>query len=90
VVGSFTLSWTAPTTRSDGTPLSLADIGGYRINYGTTPGSYPNQQTISSSTAQSATIGNLTAGVSYYLVMTTFDAAGLESGYSSEVKKTAQ
>jgi hypothetical protein len=84
------LSWTAPATRSDGTSLSLADIGGYRIFYGTTPGSYPNQQTISSGAAQSTTIGSLSAGVSYYLVMTTFDTAGLESGYSPEIKKTAQ
>jgi hypothetical protein len=90
VVGSFTLNWTAPTTRSDGTPLSLADIGGYRVYYGTVPGSYPDQVTVNSGTAQSATIGNLAAGTDYYLVMTTLDNAGLESGYSPEVRKTAQ
>ncbi|MGB5440741.1 MAG: LamG-like jellyroll fold domain-containing protein, partial [Gammaproteobacteria bacterium] len=39
-LGSFSLSWTAPTTRSDGTPLSLADINGYRIHYGTSPSDY--------------------------------------------------
>ena len=27
-VGSFTLTWTAPVTRTDGTPLSLAEIDG--------------------------------------------------------------
>ena len=28
---STTLSWTAPVARSDQSPLSLADIGGYRV-----------------------------------------------------------
>ena len=32
--GSLALSWSAPVARADGTPLSLADIDGYRIHYG--------------------------------------------------------
>jgi hypothetical protein len=90
VPGALSLAWTAPATRSDGTPLSLADIGGYRIYYGTTRGSYGANQTVSNSTATSATLSNLVAGTTYYLVMTSYDVAGLESGYSPEVSKPAQ
>ena len=38
-LGSATLSWAAPTLRVDGSPLG--NLAGYRIRYGTAPGSYP-------------------------------------------------
>jgi Fibronectin type III domain len=88
--GSLTLSWTAPSTRSDGTPLSLADISGYRIYYRTALASYTAHVNVSNGSAQSATISNLVAGTSYFLAMTTLDSAGLESAYSAEVSKTAR
>jgi hypothetical protein len=88
--GVVTLSWTAPSTRSDGSPLSLSDIGGYRIYYGTTHASYNSKLDVANGTAQSATLSNLVAGTSYYLVMTTYDTGGAESGYSAEISKRAQ
>jgi hypothetical protein len=84
--GSFSLSWTAPTTRSDGTPLSLADIDGFRIYYGKSKGSYPNSVDVRDGSAQSAVVKNIPVG-SYYVVMTTYDVTGLESGYSSAISK---
>lgn len=84
--GSFKLSWTAPTARSDGSPLSLSAIDGYRIYYGSQRGSYPNNMNITDGTARGATITNLSSGT-YYLVMTTYDNSGLESSYSPEVVK---
>jgi hypothetical protein len=87
VVGSFSLSWTAPTTRSDGNPLSLADIDGFRIYYGETEGYYPNRADVVDGSAQSAVVENVPVG-SYYVVMTTYDVNGLESGYSSAISKT--
>ena len=84
--GNFRLSWTAPTTRSDGTPLSLADIDGFRIYYGKSKGSYPNSVDVRDGSAQSAVVKNIPVG-SYYVVMTTYDVTGLESGYSSAISK---
>lgn len=87
--GSFSLSWTAPTTRADGTPLSLASIDGYRVYYGTSRGSYQNQVNITNGAASSKTVNNLAPGKKYYLVMTTYDHAGRESARSPEIAKTA-
>jgi hypothetical protein len=84
--GSFTVSWTAPAARSDGTPLTLSSIGGYRIYYGTQRGNYPSSMGITNGSASSATVNNLSSGT-YYLVMTTYDSLGLESRYSGEVVK---
>ena len=84
--GSFTLRWTAPTTRSDGSPLSLADIDGFRIHYGASRGYYPNSIDLRDGTSQSAVVENVPVG-NYYVVMTTYDVNGLESGYSSAITK---
>jgi Putative Ig domain len=88
--GGFTLSWTAPVTRTDGTPLSLAEIDGYRIHYGTSAGSYPGTVDVNDGSAQSATVNNLPAGTTYHVVMTSYDTSGLESAYSPDIVKVAQ
>jgi len=85
--GSASLSWTAPVTRADGTPLSLADIGGYYIYYGESEGSYPNRVDLDDGTAQAVTLNDIPVGT-YYMVMTTYDVNGRESSYSSVVEKT--
>jgi hypothetical protein len=85
--GSMTLHWTAPVTRADGTPLSLSDIGGYRIYYGPSAGNYPNSLDVTDGTAQSATVTNVSVGT-YVIVMTTYDVDGMESAYSQPVTIT--
>jgi hypothetical protein len=85
--GTVTLSWAAPTKRADGTPLSLADIDGYRIHYGKTAGNYTSQVNVADGTAQKVNLTNLPTGT-YYLVMTTYDVTGRESGNSSMVTKS--
>jgi hypothetical protein len=87
--GSLTLSWQAPVTRTDGTPLSLADIKGYRIHYGPTAGNYNSHLELDDGTAQQVTLTGIPPGT-YYLVMTTYDDTGLESGYSAEVTRNVQ
>jgi hypothetical protein len=87
--GSLTLQWSAPVSRADGTPLSLADIDGYHIYYGASAGNYPNLLDVPDGTTTKATINNLSVG-NYYLVMTTYDVSGLESGYSSMVTKSVK
>jgi len=88
-LGGFTLNWSAPTTRADGSPLSLSDIDGFRIYYGNSSGNYSNMIDVSDGTAQSANVTDIPVGT-YYLVMTTYDNTGLESHYSAEINKAAQ
>ena len=82
--GVATLSWNAPTTNGDGTPLT--DLAGYKIYYGTSSSSY--SQSIDVGNTTTYTIEDLTEGLTYYFATTAYDAGGNESGYSNEVVKT--
>jgi hypothetical protein len=84
--GSFSLSWTAPVSRTDGSPLALSEIGGYRVYYGTSPGNYPNSINITNGSLQSATLSGVPLGT-YYVAMSTYDTSGVESNYSAPVVK---
>ena len=83
--GSATVSWTPPDQRADGTGLPMAEIGGYRIYYGKTSGNYPNLVDIPDLTVQEFTV-TLPGGI-YFFVMTTYDADGRESVFSSPVNQ---
>ena len=87
--GNMDLSWTAPATRADGTPLSLADINGYRVYYGESAGNYTESVEIADGAALSTTVTGIPVGT-YHVVMSTYDVDGLESDYSSSVIKTIQ
>ena len=80
-VGSMSLSWTAPTENTDGTPLT--DLAGYKLYYGRSTGSYDNSIQIDNSSVTTYRIDNL-ASNTYYVVVTSFDATGVESAYSGE------
>ena len=84
-LGSATLSWTPPTQRIDGTPLE--NLAGYRIRYGTAPGSYTSQLQIPNAGITSCVIENLPPGT-YYFVAIAYDSVGLESAPSTAVSKT--
>ena len=77
---SVALAWDA---------VALGNISGYRIYYGTTPGTY--QQTygsgVSVGNVLAYTINGLPRGARYYFVVTAFDSSGTESGYSNEAFK---
>jgi len=68
--------------------LSLSEIAGYRIYYGVSPGSYSNSIDVTNAT-QTKAVTNLPVGT-YYVVVTTRDTGGRESGYSQMITKTAQ
>jgi hypothetical protein len=85
--GSATLSWTAPTQNTDGSPLT--DLAGYRIKWGTSQGSYPNSATINNPGITTYMVENL-APNTYYFVATAFDTSGNESGNSNAASKTVQ
>ena len=84
--GSFTLQWTAPVARADGSPLSLADIDRYWVYYGTSAGNYTNKVSVTNGSAQSATVTNVPTG-SWYVAMSTVDTGGQESSRSAAIVK---
>jgi hypothetical protein len=78
------LSWAAPTTYTDGTPLTT--LAGYKVYMGTASGSYTQNIDVGNST--SYTIGNLNDGTTYYFAVTAYDASGDVSGYSNQASLT--
>ena len=76
------LAWDAPSTNTNGT--ALQDLAGYKVHYGTAPGSYTGSVDVG--TVTSCSISGLGAGT-YYLVVTAYNKAGAESTYSNEVSK---
>lgn len=86
-LGSATLSWTPPTQNTDGTPLT--DLSGYRIYWGTSPGSYPNSVTIDQAGVTTYVVENLVPGT-YEFVSTAINADGVESDYSNPATKTVE
>ncbi len=83
-LGSVTLNWTPPTENDDGS--ALADLAGYKIYWGTTPGSYPNSVTVENPGLSSYVVDNLPPGT-YEFVATSFNSAGVESVYSNPATK---
>jgi hypothetical protein len=83
VQAAATLRWQAPSQRMDGESLSMAEIAGYRIYYGTSPGNYSSVVTIDDPYASSVLIEDLPEGT-YYFAMTTLDTTGAESSFSPE------
>lgn len=80
-----TLSWTAPTTNTDGT--TLTNLGGYKLYYGRISGIYTAFIDVGNVTTYTMT--GLAAGT-WYFVATAYNTSGLESGYSNEAIKVMQ
>lgn len=78
------LSWVAPVEREDGAPISMAEIAGYRVYYGTAQDDYTNEVEITDSSTMQATLSGLAPGI-YYIVVTTYDMDGTESGHSQVI-----
>lgn len=84
--GSATLSWQAPTTRTDGSPLG-GTLAGYRIYYGQSQNNLSQSVTVSSPGMLSYVIDNLTPAT-WYFAATAYDNNGLESAFSNIASKT--
>lgn len=69
-----TLAWDANTE---------ADLGGYKVYYGTSSGAYPFVVDAGNVTTQA--ISNLQDGVIYYFAATAYNTAGLESDFSTQI-----
>ena len=83
--GSATLSWTAPTTRIDGS--ALTNLAGYRLRYGNSSGNYPNTINITNPGLTSYVVNNLASGT-WFFVLAAYDSTGLESSNTNPVSKT--
>ena len=82
--GQATLSWVAPSTNEDGTPLT--DLSGYKIYYGTASHSYT--QNIDVGNITTYTVPNLAEGLTYYFAATVYNTSKKESKYSNEISRT--
>jgi purple acid phosphatase-like protein/fibronectin type III domain protein len=80
LAGSATLNWD---------PVADADLAGYKVYYGTSPGVYPNVQDAGNVTA--ITINSLTDCTLYYFAVKAYDTAGnLSASYSNEISGMAR
>ncbi len=80
--GSAALSWTAPTARTDGSPLT--NLAGYTVSYGRMSGIYDYQIDINNPGILTYVVENLVSG-DWYFALAAYDSQGLKSDRSNEV-----
>ena len=83
--GSVTLTWTPPTTNTDGSPLN--NLAAYKIYYGLSEGNYPNEIRIDNPGIATYVVDDLSEN-GYYFVSTSINAGEVESDFSNVVFKT--
>jgi len=83
-LGTATLSWVAPTLRTDGSPLT--DLAAYKVLVGTASGSYSRELEIRNPGLTTYVVENLAPGT-YFFAVKAVDAQGVESEASMEVFK---
>lgn len=84
-LGNATLSWQAPTTNEDGSPLT--DLAAYRIYWGQASGSYPNDVIVMNPGLTTFVVDNLTRGTTYFFAVKALNSNDLESAFSNEASK---
>lgn len=87
MVGNASLSWTAPTQNTDGSPLM--DLSGYRIYYGTSTSALNQVIDVPSANTVNYVVDYLSSG-SYYFAVKAVSTAGMESAMSAIGTKTIQ
>jgi hypothetical protein len=80
--GSVSLSWVAPTARTDSSPLT--NLTGYKLYYGRMSGIYDYQIDINNPGVLTYIVEDLASG-DWYFALTAYDSEGLESDRSNEV-----
>ncbi|MGD0502424.1 MAG: putative Ig domain-containing protein [Steroidobacteraceae bacterium] len=83
--GSASLSWTAPTLNTDGSPVT--NLVGYHIYYGTSAGALTSMIDVAAAATTEYEISNLTSGTYYFVVMA-YNSWGFESAASNQASKT--
>ena len=72
---SMTLAWN---------PSPNPKVVGYRVYYGGSSGNYTHNTDVGNMTSN--TVSGLTSLVAYYFIVTAYDASGLETVFSSEIR----
>ena len=85
--GSASLSWSAPTQNTNGTPLT--DLAGYTIYYGTNSSELTQTIQVADPSATSYVVSNLSAGT-YYFAVAAYTAVATQSAQSSVATETVQ
>lgn len=85
--GQATVSWTAPTTNTDGSPLT--NLAGYKVLYGTSAENLNQQIQIANAGISTHVVDNLNAGT-YYFGVKAYNSSGLDSDLSNIVSKIIQ
>jgi hypothetical protein len=83
--GSASLSWTAPTQNTDGTPVT--DLAGYHIYFGTSVGALNSLIDVPGAATTEYEISNLSSGT-YYFIVVAYNSLGFESPASNQASKT--
>lgn len=82
------LTWDAPTTYTDGSPLPAANIGGYKVYWRSNlTEAYVDGRSKDVGKVLTTTIQNVTGSSTtvYYFAITTYDTIGTEGPFSNEV-----
>lgn len=85
--GSASLSWTPPTTNTNGTQLS--NLAGYRIYYGTSPSTLTRTVQVSGAGMTRYVVSDLSPAT-YYFSIRAYSSTGAESSNSNVVTKVVQ
>jgi hypothetical protein len=83
--GSATLSWTPPTTNSDGS--TLTNLAGYQVRYGRTASNLDQTVSVDNPSINRYVVENLSAGTWYFAVVAV-NSAGATSTLSNTSNKT--
>jgi hypothetical protein len=86
-IGKAQLSWTPPTTNTDGS--TLTNLSGYRVSYGNSATALTRSVLISNPGVTSHLVENLSVGTWYFSVKA-LTASGTEGDASTTVAKTIQ
>jgi Putative Ig domain len=78
--GSATLTWTVPTTNTNGT--ALTDLAGFYVYYGTSQSELSQTVQVASPADTSYTVANLAAGT-WYFAVTAYASDGTQSARSN-------
>jgi hypothetical protein len=83
--GTATLTWTAPTTNTNGS--ALTDLAGYHIYYGTSASSLTNVIDVSNPATTTYTVSSLASGT-WYFAVNAYTTSGLDSALSNTGSKS--
>ena len=82
--GSATVSWTAPTTNTDGS--ALTNLAGYRVAYGRAQDTLNQSASLTNASLSTYVVSNLASGTWYFAVYAV-NSGGVESGVSNIASK---